>query len=54
MNLVQAVRELNIKARILSVGSSEEYGKYEETDMPLKENYLLKPNNPYAVARVSQ
>lgn len=43
-----------MSARILSVGSSEEYGNYPEDKMPLQENYELYPNNPYAVARVSQ
>ena len=54
LNLVQAVKELDIKCRILSVGSSEEYGNYKEEDLPLKEDYSLNPSSPYAVARVSQ
>lgn len=54
LNLVLSVHELGIKTRILSVGSSEEYGKYAEKDMPLREDYSLHPCSPYAVARVSQ
>lgn len=54
LNLAESVRELNLSARILSVGSSEEYGNYPEDKMPLQESYELYPNNPYAVARVSQ
>lgn len=54
LNLVLSVKELGIKARILSVGSSEEYGGCLEKDMPLREEYPLKPCSPYAVARVSQ
>lgn len=54
LNLVLSVYELGIKTRILSVGSSEEYGKYAEEDMPLREEYPLHPSSPYAVARVSQ
>ena len=54
LNLVQAVKESEIKCRILSVGSSEEYGNYRMEDLPLREDYSLNPSSPYAVARVSQ
>ena len=54
LNLIDTIRELKSDARILSIGSSEEYGNYEPSQMPLKEDYQLKPNNPYSVARVSQ
>ncbi len=51
LNLVDAVRKNDLTSRILSVGSSEEYGIYDE---PIKETYALHPKNPYSVARVSQ
>lgn len=51
LNLADAVRELDIKCRILSVGSSEEYGIYED---PMKEDFVLHPKSPYSVARLSQ
>jgi len=54
LNIIESMRELDSQARILSVGSSEEYGNYPPEKMPLKEDYQLKPCNPYAVARVSQ
>ena len=54
LNLLEAVRKLNLPTRILSVGSSEEYGDVKETDLPLTEDHPLKPVSPYAVARVSQ
>lgn len=54
LNLVMSVKEVNCNCRILSIGSSEEYGNVEESDLPLTENSILHPNNPYAVARVSQ
>jgi GDP-4-dehydro-6-deoxy-D-mannose reductase len=54
LNLVEAVRLLRLDTRILSVGSSEEYGNVTERDMPLREEMPLKPVSPYAVARVSQ
>lgn len=54
LNLVEQVRLRNNRCRILSVGSSEEFGEVAETELPLTENHPLKPVSPYAVARVSQ
>ncbi|MBQ8250598.1 MAG: GDP-mannose 4,6-dehydratase [Alphaproteobacteria bacterium] len=51
LNIVDAVRQFDLDTRILSVGSSEEYGIY---DIPIKEYFHLHPKNPYAVARVEQ
>jgi GDP-4-dehydro-6-deoxy-D-mannose reductase len=47
LNLLEAVL-------ILSIGSSEEYGNVAQEDLPLKEDHLIMPVSPYAVARVSQ
>ncbi len=54
LNLVESIRLTNKNCRILSVGSSEEFGEVEEKDLPLTEQHPLKPLSPYAVARVSQ
>ncbi len=54
LNVTNAVRALNKKCRILSVGSSEEYGNVSKEQLPLKESMNLNPVSPYAVARVSQ
>jgi GDP-4-dehydro-6-deoxy-D-mannose reductase len=54
LNLADVVRKLNIEARILSIGSSEEYGNVNDADLPLKEDHRLNPISPYAVARISQ
>ena len=54
LNILEAVRKLKIDARILSIGSSEEYGDIMEEDLPLEECHSLSPVSPYAVARVSQ
>lgn len=51
LNLADAVRQNNLSTRILSVGSSEEYGFYDE---PMQENFVLHPKSPYSVARLSQ
>ena len=54
LNLMEILRKMNYKGRVLSVGSSEEYGRYPEYMLPLKEEYNLHPESTYAVARVAQ
>lgn len=54
LNIVESVRKLGLSPRILSVGSSEEYGNYPQHALPLKEYYETRPCNPYAIARVAQ
>lgn len=54
LNLVEAVRTSKVKTRILSIGSSEEYGIVDKDMLPLKETHTLRPISPYAVARVAQ
>lgn len=54
LNLVTAVGETCPDCRILSIGSSEEYGNVTEADIPLREDMPTAPVSPYAVARVSQ
>jgi GDP-4-dehydro-6-deoxy-D-mannose reductase len=54
LNLIERARILRLPCRVLSVGSSEEYGNVTEDLLPLREELPLKPISPYAVARVSQ
>ena len=54
LNLIDQIRLNRIKCRVLSIGSSEEFGNVSSTDLPLTEDRELKPVSPYAVARVSQ
>lgn len=54
LNLVDALRRLNMNVRLLSIGSSEEYGNVGDADLPLAEAHRLNPVSPYAVARVAQ
>lgn len=51
LSILEAIVQNKLKTRVLSIGSSEEYGNAE---MPLKEGMSLNPQNPYAVAKVSQ
>ena len=54
LNLVEQIRIENLNCKILSIGSSDEYGIVSKDDLPIKEACRLNPINPYAVARVSQ
>jgi GDP-4-dehydro-6-deoxy-D-mannose reductase len=54
LNIIDTVRLNDFTARVLSVGSSEQYGIVSEKDLPLQEKSLQRPANPYAVARVAQ
>ena len=42
------------QARILVVGSSEEYGQVQPDELPIKETNPLRPTSPYAVSKVAQ
>ena len=54
LNLTSALKELQLPCRVLSIGSSEEYGNVSAKQLPLREDMPLQPVSPYAVARVSQ
>ncbi len=54
LNLVEALKECNLECRLLSVGSSEEYGIVSKGGLPLREEHALNPVSPYAAARVTQ
>ena len=54
LNVLEAVHSINPGIRILSVGSSEEYGALAGGNAIFHEEDALHPISPYAVARVSQ
>jgi GDP-4-dehydro-6-deoxy-D-mannose reductase len=54
LNLADALRAEQLDCRVLSVGSSEEYGDVAPDKLPLVEEMPLNPVSPYAVARVAQ
>ena len=53
LNIIETVRILKLNCRILSVGSTEEYGN-ANAGLPLKETDCPDPASPYGVARVLQ
>ena len=54
LNIVEAVRTQELDSKILSIGSSEEYGIVNMSDLPLTEGQQVNPANPYAIAKVSE
>src|SRR5207244_405924 len=51
LNLLEAVRRYAPEARVLVAGSGEEYGRPEV--LPVTEDNSLRPQNPYALSKVS-
>lgn len=54
VNLMDAIRELFYKPRVLVIGSGEEYGHIKEGETPIKEDNYLRPGNIYAATKVCQ
>ncbi|MCX5753800.1 MAG: GDP-mannose 4,6-dehydratase [Candidatus Krumholzibacteria bacterium] len=64
LNVLESVRALHRacpgaktrsgKVRVLSVGSSEEYGRRPRSAMPLGEGSPIEPVSPYAVSKAAQ
>lgn len=53
-NILEAMRSLELEARIQIAGSSEEYGLVQADEVPIKETNPLRPLSPYAVSKVAQ
>jgi GDP-4-dehydro-6-deoxy-D-mannose reductase len=54
VNVMDAVRELYYKPRILLIGSGEEYGYIQEGEIPIGEENRLRPGNIYAATKACQ
>lgn len=54
VNVLDAVRELFYKPRIVLVGSGEEYGYIEPGDTPIREDHKTEPGNIYAATKACQ
>lgn len=53
-NLLQAVVETGLGAKVLLVGSSQQYGHVAENEQPIREDLPQRPLTPYAVSKASQ
>lgn len=54
LNILEGMKKIKSKAKILIPGSGEEYGLLNESQMPIDEKTELNPVNPYAVTKVAQ
>lgn len=54
VNLLDAVRALDYRPRVLLIGSGEEYGRVREVEIPVGEDNRLRPGNVYAVTKAAQ
>lgn len=48
-----AYQNVNPQMRLLTVGSSEEYGKVEPYELPIKETTPLRPMSPYGASKAA-
>jgi GDP-4-dehydro-6-deoxy-D-mannose reductase len=51
LNMLEAVEEEAPDARMLVVGSSEQYGPVEPERLPVREDEPFRPQNPYALSK---
>ncbi len=54
VNLLQSIRELDLKCLYIHCSTSEVYGNVSKKDLPVKENQKFNPINPYAVTKAYQ
>jgi GDP-4-dehydro-6-deoxy-D-mannose reductase len=54
INLLETIRNLEHKPRIILIGSSEEYGIIKKEELPINEKQELRPGNPYSVSKITQ
>lgn len=54
VNVLEAVRQVAPAARVLVVGSAEQYGTVPESEQPIRETQPFRPASPYAVSKVAQ
>jgi GDP-4-dehydro-6-deoxy-D-mannose reductase len=54
LNVLQGMVDLSLPARVMVVGSNEEYGLIRPDELPVKETNPLCPDNPYGVSKIGQ
>ena len=54
IHVLNAIKELDYKPRVLLIGSGEEYGHVRTEDIPIKEDTLPRPGNLYAATKNCQ
>ncbi|MGL5434336.1 MAG: GDP-mannose 4,6-dehydratase [Lachnospiraceae bacterium] len=54
LNVLDAIRELDYRPRVLLIGSGEEYGHVLADEVPVAEETILRPGNVYAATKACQ
>jgi GDP-4-dehydro-6-deoxy-D-mannose reductase len=54
LTILQAIVDLGLQARVMVVGSNEEYGQVRVDELPIVETNPLRPDNPYGVSKIAQ
>jgi len=54
VNLLHTAARKQSNARILVIGSIDEYGRVEPENLPVTEETLFQPDSPYAVSKIAQ
>jgi GDP-4-dehydro-6-deoxy-D-mannose reductase len=54
VNVLNAAAQTQSDARILVIGSFEEYGRVDPNALPLTETAPLRPDSPYGVSKIGQ
>ncbi len=54
LNLLEGLVRLKAQPRVLVVSSNEVYGSVRSDELPVSEDNPLRPNNPYAVSKLTQ
>ncbi len=54
--MLEAVRQFSPRSRVLAIGSAAAYGRIalEKGEQPIPESTAFKPENPYAVSKITQ
>jgi GDP-4-dehydro-6-deoxy-D-mannose reductase len=54
VNVLHAAAQANSTARILVIGSFDEYGRVDASRLPVTEETPMRPDSPYAVSKIAQ
>ena len=54
INLLEAIRQVDKKPRVLLIGSGEEYGHIKKDECPIIEDNVVRPGNIYAATKSCQ
>ncbi|MBI5033089.1 MAG: GDP-mannose 4,6-dehydratase [Chloroflexi bacterium] len=54
VNVLNTLARMKSRARVLVIGSIDQYGRVDAQNLPVKETALFNPDSPYAVSKIAQ